>query len=145
MLKMFKWSSSPPSRRVPSAAMPKSIVLTTLSVFLGLFFLLMGTLKVSTVINKELHRDVRRTFVHFAKVFPLASWLGFKVSPKYYRLVVGYSELIGGFVLLFVPSSRLKHWVTIGLMVVNMNSLLNYWLINDKFERKSLKVRGSHC
>lgn len=37
-----------------------SIVLKSLSVLLGIFFLFVGTLKISPVISKELHKDLVR-------------------------------------------------------------------------------------
>lgn len=37
-----------------------SIVLKSLSVLLGIFFLFVGTLKMSPVISKELHKDLVR-------------------------------------------------------------------------------------
>ncbi|UYV67241.1 TMEM35, partial [Cordylochernes scorpioides] len=107
-----------------------SVVLSTLSIFLGLFFLFVGTLKVSPDINREMHRDIipneafqyvsviwyivfvsqpdgvqKKSFAQYAKVFPLARTLGFKVPSKWLRLIVGWSEVLSGTTLVFIPGN----------------------------------------
>lgn len=41
-------------------ANPTSIVLKSLSILLGVFFVFMGIMKISPMVSKELHRDLVR-------------------------------------------------------------------------------------
>ena len=45
----------------------KSIVLITLSLFLGTFFIFIGSLKVTQLMHREMHREIRRNFIQYAK------------------------------------------------------------------------------
>ncbi|XP_054168732.1 novel acetylcholine receptor chaperone-like [Oppia nitens] len=111
-----------------------SIVLTTLSVFLGMFFVFMGSIKVSQQVNREMHREIRRQFVQYAKVLPLAAQLGFKVSPKYYRLVIGWTELVAGLTLAFIPG-KLKLVSNVLLVGITFGGIYTHVMIGDRFER----------
>ena len=48
----------------------------------------------------------RREFVKYAKVFPLASTLGFKVPSKWYRRIIGGLEIVCGLGLAVFPSGK---------------------------------------
>lgn len=113
-----------------------SIVLTTLSVFLGMFFVFMGAMKLSPQINREMHREIRRQFVQYAKVFPLTAVLGVKVSAKHYRLVIGWIELIAGLTLAFIPG-RIKLLSNAILLVITVGGVYTHCAIGDRFESKS--------
>lgn len=112
-----------------------SIVLTTLSLFLGFFFIFVGLIKVSQQINKEMHREIRRNFVQYAKVFPLSKTLGFKVSPKLLRLTVGWTELIAGISLVLIPGI-IKQIANVVLLCVTIGAVYTHFILNDKFESK---------
>lgn len=114
--------------------MASSIVLTTLSVFLGLYFVFVGILKVTPVVNKEMHRETRRLFVQFAKVVPFASLLDLKVSARDYRIVVGSVEIVTGFILGVVPG-RLKQVANVILILLTLLAIHGHYFSNDKFER----------
>lgn len=116
-----------------------SIVLTTLSVFLGLFFVFVGLLKVTPHVNKEMHREIRRNYVQYAKVFPTAATLEFKVSPKQYRETVGWIEIVSGFVLAIIPG-RLKQLANLVLLGLTLNALYTHSVIEDKFERTAPSI-----
>ena len=45
-----------------SGSMTGSIVLTSLSVFLGLFFVFVGCMKLTPNINREMHREIVSTW-----------------------------------------------------------------------------------
>ncbi|XP_053202124.1 novel acetylcholine receptor chaperone-like [Panonychus citri] len=117
----------------------KSIVLTTLSIFLGLFFLLIGTLKVSPSVNRDMHREIRRNYVRYAKVFPLPNITGFRVSPKYYRLIVGWSEIIAGLTLAIIPGriKQLANWI---LLILTILGLYTHVVVKDKFEKTAPSI-----
>ncbi|KAJ8967274.1 hypothetical protein NQ317_016285 [Molorchus minor] len=66
-----------------------SIVLRSLSILLGLFFVFVGLIKISSVVSKDLHKDLRKEYVKYAKVFPFSELLNFKVPSKWYRRVSG--------------------------------------------------------
>lgn len=112
----------------------KSIVLTVLSVFLGLFFVFVGVLKVSPAVNREMHREIRKNFVQFAKAFPFASLAGVKVSPKYYRTAVGWIEIVTGLILALIPGC-MKQVANIVLLLVTLLALYTHLMVETKFER----------
>ena len=116
-----------------------SIVLTTLSLFLGLFFIFIGTIKVTPQVSKELHREIRRDFVQYAKVFPFQETGGFKVSPKQYRLAVGYFEIGTGLVLAVIPGF-LKQIANFLLLLLTLTDFYTHAAIADKFERTAPSI-----
>ncbi|XP_015930283.1 novel acetylcholine receptor chaperone [Parasteatoda tepidariorum] len=116
-----------------------SLVLKTLSVFLGLFFILVGSMKISPTINKEMHREIRRNFVQYAKVFPLAKTIGFKIPSKYFRIVVGWMEVLCGLTLVFIPGV-LKLVANIILLFLMLGASYTHTIIEDKFERTAPSI-----
>ncbi|KYQ59341.1 Transmembrane protein 35 [Trachymyrmex zeteki] len=89
-----------------------SVVLKSLSVLLGIFFVFVGTMKLTSHISKDLHKDLRKEYVKYAKVFPLSGTLDFKVPSKWYRRVVGSLEIICGLAMAIIPSRRCKKSTT---------------------------------
>ncbi|KAK4296813.1 hypothetical protein Pmani_030722 [Petrolisthes manimaculis] len=112
-----------------------SIVLKSLSVLLGIFFVFVGTTKLTPKISKELHKDLRKEFARYSKVFPLAQTLEFKVSSKWYRRTVGGLEVACGLCLTFIPSKRIKQSANLVLAVMMLFATYNHWMVGDKFER----------
>ncbi len=113
-----------------------NLVLGILSVFLGLLFIFYGLLKVSTVISSEMHRELRRSFVKFSKVLPWTRLFGLKVPSRYLRLSVGYSEIIGGLVLVVAPWERVKLAANLLLLAVSLNATICNCLVDEAFDRK---------
>ncbi|OQR74994.1 transmembrane protein 35-like [Tropilaelaps mercedesae] len=114
--------------------MAKSIVLTTLSVFMGLFFIFVGSMKITPNINREMHREIRRNFVQYAKVFPSAVLFALRVSPKWLRLVVGWVEVCCGTTLLLIPG-HIKQLVNVILLVLCLGAVYTHAMLKDPFER----------
>ncbi|XP_076048178.1 putative acetylcholine receptor chaperone [Oratosquilla oratoria] len=112
-----------------------SIVLKSLSVLLGIFFIFVGTTKLTPKVSKELHKDLRREFARYSKVFPLSQTLEFKIPSKWYRRTVGGLEVLCGFCLTFIPSKRIKQAANLILVVMMMFATYNHWMVGDKFER----------
>ncbi|XP_042238118.1 novel acetylcholine receptor chaperone-like [Homarus americanus] len=112
-----------------------SIVLKSLSVLLGIFFIFVGTTKLTPQISKELHKDLRKEFTRYSKVFPLAQTLEFKIPSKWYRRTVGGLEVFCGFCLTFIPSKRIKQSANLVLAVMMLFATYNHWMVGDKFER----------
>nr|CAG4645936.1 EOG090X0IKQ [Lynceus sp. MCZ IZ 141354] len=110
-------------------------VVKSLSVFLGLFFVFVGVLKLSPIVSRELHKDLRKEYVRYAKVFPLAQALNFKVPPKWYRRVVGGTEIMSGLILAFIPHGRLKQVANVTLILFMLGAIYTHWILDDKFER----------
>ena len=71
------------------------IVLKSLSILLGAFFIFLGVLKLSPKISKDLHKDLRNEYAKYAKVFPLAKLLDFKVMPLYFCLFAFFWKNVG--------------------------------------------------
>lgn len=116
----------------------RSIVLTVLSLFLGSFFILMGTLKLTPMISLDIHRELRRNYIRFAKLIPFLSYFGLKLSPKLYRNLFGLLELINGIILALVPFKRAKIIANILLLLLSVFSMFNNYLAGYKFDRKCL-------
>lgn len=112
-----------------------SMVLKSLSVLLGIFFIFVGTMKVTSSLSKDLHRDLRKEYVKYAKVFPLVSTLGYKVPSKWYRSIVGALEILSGLAMALVPNNNAKtacNGVLLSLMILTVYS---QYMVNEKFER----------
>ena len=75
------------------------IVLRSLSVLLGAFFIFLGVLKITPKISRDLHKDLRTEYAKYAKVFPFAKLFDFKLPSKWYRRVVGGLEIFGGLLM----------------------------------------------
>ncbi|XP_059472726.1 novel acetylcholine receptor chaperone [Neocloeon triangulifer] len=112
-----------------------SIVLKSLSILLGLFFIFVGIMKITPKLSKDLHKDLRKEYVRYSKVFPLAQTLDFKVPSKWYRRVVGSLEVVCGLALTFVPFARVKQGANIILVVLMLMAVYSHYMVNDKFER----------
>lgn len=116
-----------------------SIVLTTLSIFLGLFFIFVGSMKLTPSINRDMHREIRRNFVQYAKVFPLAKTFAFKVPSKYYRITVGWTEVICGTILVFIPG-MIKQLANVLLLIMMAGAFYTHTIMEDKFERTAPSI-----
>lgn len=112
-----------------------SIVLKSLSVLLGVFFIFIGTMKLTSGISKDLHKDLRKEYVKYAKVFPLSNTFQFKIPSKWYRRVVGSLEIICGFAMAIIPSHKVKNLSNTVLLVLMMMAVYSHYMVNDKFER----------
>ncbi len=111
------------------------IVLKSLSILLGAFFIFLGVLKISPKISKDLHKDLRSEYAKYAKVFPLAKTLDFKVASKWYRRSVGGLEICCGIVMMLIPSRVTKNLANILLLGLKILNVYSHWAINDEFAR----------
>ncbi|KDR11826.1 hypothetical protein L798_14251 [Zootermopsis nevadensis] len=112
-----------------------SIVLKSLSVLLGIFFIFVGVMKITSQVSKDLHKDLRKEYVKYAKVFPLSEALDFKVPSKWYRRIIGTLEIVCGLAMAFVPSNAVKQGANIILLIMMMMAVYSHYMVNDKFER----------
>ncbi len=69
------------------------IVLKSLSVLLGAFFIFLGVLKVTPRISKDLHKDLRTEYAKYAKVSGIEAALVPRpdIRPCQIRHRIGYS------------------------------------------------------
>jgi len=114
-----------------------SIVLKSLSIFLGLFFIFVGIMKLTPYLSKELHKDLRTEYVKYAKVFPLARIFNMKIPSKWFRRAVGGLEIFCGVTLTFIPHRRSKQAANIMLLLLMLGAIYAHWAIDDKLERSA--------
>ncbi|XP_017481253.1 PREDICTED: transmembrane protein 35-like, partial [Rhagoletis zephyria] len=107
-----------------------AIVLSSLSIFLGMFFFFIGYIKLSPSLNRDIHREIRRSFVRYAKVVPLFKQMGWKVSPGIYRKVIGFTEIIAGLLLAFMPDVY-KFYVSLFLMCITLGAVYTHIMVDD--------------
>ncbi|XP_044268483.1 novel acetylcholine receptor chaperone [Tribolium madens] len=112
-----------------------SIVLKSLSILLGLFFIFVGFIKLSSYISKDLHKDLRKEYVKYAKVFPLSEALDFKIPSKWYRRTVGTLEIVCGVAMAFVPNHKVKNGANLCLLVLTLMAVYSHYMVADKLER----------
>ncbi|XP_013100884.1 novel acetylcholine receptor chaperone [Stomoxys calcitrans] len=117
--------------------MPASntIVLKSLSILLGLFFVFVGTLKLTPHISKDLYKDLRTEYVKYAKVFPLTALFGIKIPSKWYRRSVGVLEIVCGLAMALIPYHKVKNAANITLLVLMLLGIYQHWMVSDPFER----------
>lgn len=92
-------------------------------------------MKVTSAISKDLHKDLRKEYVKYAKVFPLAELMDIKIPPKWYRRFVGSVEIICGLALALVPSNKVKQGANVILLFLMLMAVYSHYMVNDKFER----------
>ncbi|RZF39885.1 hypothetical protein LSTR_LSTR010513 [Laodelphax striatellus] len=112
-----------------------SVVLKSLSILLGIFFVFVGTMKLTSLISKDLHKDLRKEYVKYAKVLPLTEMLDIKIPAKWYRRVIGCLEIICGLAMAFIPINIVKQGANIILLLLMLMAVYCHYMVNDKFER----------
>ncbi|CAG9858481.1 unnamed protein product [Phyllotreta striolata] len=112
-----------------------SVVLKSLSILLGLFFIFVGFIKISSVLSKDLHKDLRKEYVKYSKVFPFSEMLDFKIPSKWYRRTVGGLEMICGSAMAFWPNHKIKNLSNIVLLVLTLMAVYSHYMVADKLER----------
>merc|ERR1711936_313955 len=112
-----------------------ALVIRSLNILLGLFFIFLGLLKITPNIIRDLHKDLRAEYAKYAKVFPLSKCMGYKVPSKWYRRGVGGVEIFCGLVLLLIPHRKIKKVANIVLLLTKLLNLYSHFAIEDLFER----------
>ncbi|OXU28134.1 hypothetical protein TSAR_005011 [Trichomalopsis sarcophagae] len=77
----------------------------------------------------------RKEYVKYAKVFPLANAMDFKVPSKWYRRVVGTLELVCGAAMAIIPNYKIKNASNGVLLLLMLLAVYSHYMVNDKFER----------
>merc|ERR1712179_802018 len=104
-----------------------ALVIRSLNILLGIFYIFLGLLKITPNIIRDLHKDLRSEYAKYAKVFPFAKTLGYKVPSKWYRRSVGGLEIVCGLVLLLVPIRRLKNVANVVLLLTKVLNLYSHF------------------
>ncbi|XP_044752495.1 novel acetylcholine receptor chaperone [Coccinella septempunctata] len=112
-----------------------AIVLKSLSVLLGLFFIFVGFIKLTSFISKDLHKDLRKEYVRYSKVFPFSEMFDFKVPSKWYRRIVGSIEIACGIALAFYPNHKVKNGANVCLLFLTLLAVYSHYMVADKMER----------
>lgn len=137
--KMTTTTTGPASAAVTSSAQNTqrmgSIVLKSLSILLGLFFIFIGLMKLTPHISKELHRDLRKNYVKYAKVFPCSTLFDFKLPSKWYRRSVGGLEVLCGLAMVLIPSHKVKNVANVTLLMLMFLAVYSHYMVSDPFER----------
>ncbi|KAL4233842.1 DoxX-like [Mactra antiquata] len=116
-----------------------SFVVKVLSITLGLFFIFVGLLKLSPVVNKELYKEMRKQYIRMAKVFPLVDITGWKPNAHIYRKVIASVEVTCGTILVLIPGP-LKVLANILMILLYANDILAHAQIKDGLQRMSLPI-----
>ncbi len=109
-------------------------VLIVLSLSIGLFFILVGSLKLSPAINDEVYREMRKVFIRHAKVFPFLNIPGWKVHPQTLRKVVGTLEVVCGTILVIIPGI-LKEVASVVLFIIMCGAMYGHYSLGDKMDK----------
>jgi hypothetical protein len=113
-----------------------SVVLKVLSLTLGLFFIFVGTLKLTPSVNGEIYKEMRKTYIRNSKVFPLVKQTGWKPNPHTYRKTVGSLEIICGALLAFLPGP-VKEAANIFLLAITLNDIYAHYSLDEGLDKMS--------
>ncbi|XP_059149511.1 novel acetylcholine receptor chaperone-like [Physella acuta] len=113
-----------------------SVVLKVLGLTLGLFFIFVGTIKLTPSVNGEIYKEMRKIYIRNSKVFPLVKQTGWKPNPHNYRKTVGSAEIICGAFLAFLPGP-LKEGANIFLLLITLNEIYAHYALDEGLEKMS--------
>ncbi|XP_052811442.1 novel acetylcholine receptor chaperone-like [Mya arenaria] len=116
-----------------------SFVLKVLAITLGVFFILIGLLKLSPAISSELYKEMRKQYIRMAKVFPLVAFTGWKPNAHIYRKIIASIEVTCGAVLIIIPGP-LKTIANIMMILVMVNDVVAHAQIKHGYQRMSLPI-----
>ncbi|GFN80704.1 transmembrane protein 35a [Plakobranchus ocellatus] len=113
-----------------------SVVLKVLGITLGLFFIFVGTIKLTPSVNGDIYKEMRKTYIRNSKVFPLVKQTGWKPNPHTYRKTVGSTEIICGAFLAFLPGP-LKEAANMCLLTITLNDIYAHWALDEGLDKMS--------
>ncbi|KAK3717905.1 hypothetical protein RRG08_053105 [Elysia crispata] len=113
-----------------------SVVLKVLGITLGLFFIFVGTIKLTPSVNSDIYKEMRKTYIRNSKVFPLVKQTGWKPNPHTYRKTVGSTEIICGALLAFLPGP-LKEVANVCLLTITLNDIYAHWALDEGLDKMS--------
>ncbi|KAM9241728.1 transmembrane protein 35B [Dugong dugon] len=105
------------------------LLLATLRVLLGGFFVLTGAAKLSEQISAPVSEQMKALFVQFAEVFPLKVF-GYQPDPMSYQATVGWLELLAG-LLLVLGSPILQEISNLLLTLLMIGAIFTLVSLNE--------------
>ncbi|KAI2656941.1 acetylcholine receptor chaperone [Labeo rohita] len=129
------WSGTTDANRketLPKMASPRTITIVALSFALGLFFVFMGTIKLTPRLSKDAYSEMKRAYKSYAKALPALKKIG--VSSVLLRKIIGTLEVGCGIVLTLVPG-RPKDVANFILLLVMLAVLFFHQLVGDPLKR----------
>ncbi|NWT18913.1 TM35A protein, partial [Vireo altiloquus] len=82
-------------------ASPRTITIVALSVALGLFFVFMGTIKLTPRLSRDAYNEMKRAYKSYVRALPMLKKMG--VSSILLRKSIGALEVACGIVMTLVP------------------------------------------
>lgn len=113
------------------------VTLICLSIFLGMFFFFHGLMKVSPLLHRDIHMNLRKCFARYVKVVPILSQLGVRIQARHYRLTIGVIEMIFGLLLAWVPG-KIKQASNLLLLVLTWGAIYTHVMVHDDTDGKCL-------
>uniref|UniRef100_A0A3Q3GVM3 Novel acetylcholine receptor chaperone n=2 Tax=Labrus bergylta TaxID=56723 RepID=A0A3Q3GVM3_9LABR len=111
---------------------PRTITIVALSFALGLFFVFMGTIKLTPRLSKDAYSEMKRAYKSYAKALPGLKKIG--ISSVLLRKIIGSLEVGCGVVLTLVPG-RPKDVANFLLLLVMLAVLFFHQLVGDPLKR----------
>jgi len=94
---------------------------------LGILFVLAGTVKLTGLLSLPTHNEMIQNFQRFIVVWPIIANQG--IQADQFRLIVGASEVVGGFLLMFQV-----HWLAnVFLAIVMAGAVLTHSFLKEPF------------
>ncbi|XP_075042155.1 putative acetylcholine receptor chaperone [Mixophyes fleayi] len=113
-------------------AAPRTITIVALSMALGLFFVFMGTIKLTPRLSKDAYSEMKRAYKSYLKALPGLKKLG--ISSVFLRKTIGSLELACGIVLTLVPG-RPRDVANFILLLLVLIVLFFHQLVGDPLKR----------
>ncbi|MEE6496512.1 hypothetical protein FKM82_002395 [Ascaphus truei] len=113
-------------------ASPRTVTIVALSVALGLFFVFMGTIKLTPRLSKDAYGEMKRAYKSYVKALPGLKKIG--ITSVVLRKTIGSLELACGIVLTLVPG-RPKDVANFLLLLLVLIVLFFHQLVGDPLKR----------
>ncbi|ROL47079.1 Transmembrane protein 35A [Anabarilius grahami] len=129
------WSGTTDANRRETLLMmasPRTVTIVALSFALGLFFVFMGTIKLTPRLSKDAYSEMKRAYKSYAKALPALKKMG--ISSVLLRKIIGTLEVGCGIVLTLVPG-RPKDVANFILLLVMLAVLFFHQLVGDPLKR----------
>ncbi|XP_053129601.1 novel acetylcholine receptor chaperone [Hemicordylus capensis] len=113
-------------------ASPRTVTIVALSVALGLFFVFMGTIKLTPRLSKDAYSEMKRAYKSYVRALPMLKKMG--VSSILLRKSIGTLEVACGIVMTLVPG-RPKDVANFVLLLLVLAVLFFHQLVGDPLKR----------
>ncbi|VUZ43974.1 unnamed protein product [Hymenolepis diminuta] len=112
------------------------VALKSISVIIGVFFVLFGILKVVPLFSQDLFHELRNMFERSAKVFPLQRLIGWQPNADTMRRLYGAMEMVCG-VVMMVGCENAADLANIALTILLFFSLYVCWALGEGLKEAS--------